>query len=140
MDGPDHRRGTPVEKAISQRRPLPRTAACGLVGVATGLGLVVSSSLAYSGPCTAEIAQLERQVAELQATTPASGAGTPTAAQSVGAQLHHQPTRGSVQHAEKTADTQADAELARAKKADAANDAALCTKALEEARRLYGID
>jgi hypothetical protein len=91
--------------------------------------------VAHSGPCTAQIAKLERQISVI---TPGPESG-PTAPQSVGAQLHHQPTPGAVEHAERTANKEADAALERARKADAASDAALCRAALIEARRLYAI-
>ena len=69
-----------------------------------------------------------------------SGAGEPSAPQSVGAQLHHQPTPGSVQSAERTANADGEAALARARKADAEGNAGACAKALTEARALYGIE
>lgn len=90
---------------------------------------------AHSGPCTAQIARIERQISVI---TPGPESG-PLAPQSVGAQLHHQPTPGAVEHAERIANKDADAALERARKADAANDPALCQAALTEARRLYGI-
>jgi hypothetical protein len=100
-----------------------------------GAVMLANPGAAYSGPCTAQIAQLERQI---RVTTPGPESG-PMAPQSVGAQLHHQPTPGAVAHAEHTANKDADAALERARKADAANDAALCQAALIEARRLYDI-
>ena len=56
------------------------------------------------------------------APTPGWRSG-PSAPQSVGAQLHHQPTPGSVEGAEHKAREMADAALDRARKADAAGDA-----------------
>ena len=91
---------------------------------------------ALAGPCTAEIAKVERQIHRL-GPGPASG---PTAAQSIGAQLHHQPTPGSVQNAEAKAQADAAAALERARRADAAGDAAACAKALREAKEVYGLD
>jgi hypothetical protein len=102
--------------------------------------LVGGTASSQAGPCTDRIAQVEQQVSALQAAPPASGAGEPTAPQSLGAQLHRQPTPGSVQHAEHTANADADAALDRARKADAENNADGCEEALREARRLYGID
>ncbi len=87
----------------------------------------------------AEISQLEQQIGQLEAAAPPSGAGTPSAPQSVGAQLHHQPTPGAVQGAEHKANADAAAAFARARKADAAGDARGCDEALLEVRRLYGI-
>jgi hypothetical protein len=98
--------------------------------------LIYSFGTAQSGPCTAEIAQLKAQIA---ATAPGPESG-PTATQSVGAQLHHQPTPDSVRHAEHAANADADAALARAQQADAEGNAELCARSLSEAKRLYGID
>lgn len=94
---------------------------------------------AQAGPCTAQIAQLEQQIAGLQASPPPSGEGAPTAPQSLGAQLHHQPTPNAVQSAQQAANADGEAALARARKADDAGDAAGCTAALAEAKRLYGL-
>ena len=71
--------------------------------------------------------------------SPPGGAGEPSAPQSVGAQLHHQPTPGSVQSAEHKARADSEAALNRARKADAEGNASACAKALTEARALYGI-
>ncbi len=111
-----------------------------LLVAGAGAALLLGGTPARSGPCTAEILQVEQKVASLQATPPASGAGEPTAPQTLGAQLHHQPTPNSVAGAEHTANADADAALERARKADAAGDAAGCTTALTEAKHLYGID
>jgi hypothetical protein len=101
--------------------------------------LVAGTATVQAGPCTTQIAQLEQQIAQLQANPPPNGAGEATAPQSRGAQLHHQPTPGSVQSAQRTANTDADAALGRARKADDAGDAAGCAAALVEAKRLYGL-
>jgi hypothetical protein len=112
----------------------------GFVVAATSAALLCGTTTAWSGPCTAPIAQLERQI-NLAASDPAADPDAgPTAPQTVGAQLHHQPTPGKVEHAERVANADADAALDRARKADAAGDADGCNRALEEARRLYGID
>jgi len=94
---------------------------------------------AQAGPCTAQIAQLEQEIARLQAAAGPGAAGEPSAPQSVGAQLHHQPTPGSVQQALTQANADAAAALDRARKADAADDASACAKAVGEARDLYGL-
>jgi hypothetical protein len=91
---------------------------------------------AQAGPCTAQIAAIERSI---QSTAPGPDAG-PSAPQSVGAQLHHQPTPGSVQGAEHRARADGLAALDRARKADAAGDAAACAKAIDEAKLIYGLD
>jgi hypothetical protein len=101
--------------------------------------LLASVASCHAGPCTAEIAQLEQQIAQLQAGAAPSGAGQPSGPQSLGAQLHHQPTQGSVENAQKQADADASAALERARKADAANDAAGCATALDQAKQIYGI-
>jgi hypothetical protein len=104
-----------------------------------GIALLASAVGAEAGPCTKQIAEVQQQILQLQAT-PASGAGQPSAPQTVGAQLHHQPTPGSVESAQSKASTDASAALGRARKADAAGDLTACAAALEEAKRLYGID
>lgn len=91
---------------------------------------------AQAGPCTTQIAEVERYMQR----SPAGPVTGPTAPQSIGAQLHHQPTPGSVQSAESEARTAAEAALDRARAADAAGDAAACTKALDEARTIYGLE
>jgi hypothetical protein len=105
-----------------------------------GAALLVSVADAQAGPCTKQIAEVERQILQLQATPSSSGAGLPSAPQTMGAQLHHQPTPGSVESAQSKATADASAALGRARKADAAGDAAACASALDEAKRLYGID
>ena len=85
---------------------------------------------------TAGIAEIERYI---QGTAPGPTTG-PTAPQSVGAQLHHQPTPGSVEGAEGKARADGLAALDRARKADAAGDAAACKSALEEAKLIYGLE
>jgi hypothetical protein len=109
----------------------------------SGAGILASSTAALflcvgaglAGPCTTQIAELEQKVSHL-VPGPESG---PTAPQSVGAQLHHQPTPGSVGSAEGKARADAAAALERARKADADGNAPLCARALQEARDLYEI-
>jgi hypothetical protein len=98
--------------------------------------LLCSGVTAYGGPCTVQISELEQRVSH---TAPGPESG-PTAPQSVGAQLHRQPTPGSVGQAEHAANADADAALDRARKDDAAGNPAGCIEALREAKRLYGID
>jgi len=102
--------------------------------------LLVSTAAAQAGPCTKQIAEVEQQIMQLQATPSPSGAGQPSAPQTVGAQLHRQPTPGSVESAQSKAIEDATAALGRARKADAAGDAIACAAAVGEAKRLYGID
>ena len=108
----------------------------GLFVFTSGVALLCGAGAAHSGPCTAQIARLEQQMS-LTVPGPESG---PTAPQTVGAQLHHQPTPGTVEHAEGTANKDADAALDRARKADADGNAAGCHQALSEARLLYGLE
>jgi len=87
---------------------------------------------AHAGPCTAQIADVEQYVKRAMA----ADAG-PFGQQSVGAQLHHQPTPRSVEGAQSSARAAAHAALKRAREADARGDAAACQKALDEVRQLY---
>jgi hypothetical protein len=102
--------------------------------VTTCAVLCLSITGAPAGPCTAQIAELEQRVSP----APASTQDTPSAPQSVAAQLHRQPTPNTVQSAAGKANADADAALDRARKADTENDADGCNEALREARRLYG--
>jgi hypothetical protein len=106
-----------------------------LLALTTSTALLCDQVVALGGPCTAQIAQLEQQVAT-SIPGPQSG---PTDAQSVGAQLHHQPTPGSLALAEQAADEDGVAAIDHAKRADAADDAASCNQAVAEARRVYAI-
>ena len=116
-----------------------RAAHNSLPGLATSIALLCAVGPAWSGPCTAQIAQLEQQI-KLATIDPAAEPEVgPTGPQTVGAQLHHQPTPGSVRHAEHVANADADAALDRAQKADAAGNADACNKAIGEASQLYGI-
>jgi hypothetical protein len=120
---------------MSLDRIQDRTLVSTAITTATLLASVASSS---AGPCTAQIAQLEQQITQLQAGAASSGAGQPSGPQTLGAQLHHQPTQGSVENAQKQADADASAALERARKADAANDAGGCSAALDQAKQIYG--
>jgi hypothetical protein len=120
---------------LSQSRKLPPVRGF-LPSLAAIAGLLASATVVHGGPCAEQIAQVERQVAN-SAPGPESG---PTGQQTVGAQLHRQPTPGSVNRAEHVANKDADDALNRAKAADAAGNAADCKAALQKARELYGID
>jgi len=108
--------------------------------VLAAIVLLGGATAAQAGPCTGQIAEVEQRISQLSAARLPSGAGEPTARQSVGAQLHHQPTPGTVEHAEYVANKRGEAALARARKADAAGNANACAEALRKARHLYGID
>jgi hypothetical protein len=99
-----------------------------------GVCLVGAVTSAEAGPCAAQIKAVESQVR--RAMGPATG---PTGPQTVGAQLHHQPTPSSVQSAAAKAQADAKAALDRALRADAAGDAKACAKALDEAKAVYGL-
>jgi hypothetical protein len=103
------------------------------------VALISGSALSHAGPCTGQITQVEQRIHQAQAVAPPGDAGTPSAPQSVGAQLHHQPTPGSVENAESKAREGAEAALDRARNADAAGDSAKCARALEDAKELYGL-
>jgi hypothetical protein len=104
------------------------------------VAIVGGGVAAQAGPCGNQISQVEQRIRAAQASSPPGGAGDASAAQSVDAQLHHQPTPSSVQSAERMANADGEAALARARHADAAGDAAACTKALMEAQAIYGIE
>jgi hypothetical protein len=104
------------------------------------VGVIGSGVAAQAGPCSKQIAQVEQAIRQAQPRSGPGGGGEPSAPQSIGAQLHHQPTPGSVQSAERMANADGDAALERARKADAAGDAPACTKALAEAKALYGVE
>lgn len=123
------------------RRPRWFTPAVRSRTLGTGLAaLLLAAGPSLAGPCTADIAAAQAEVdARIEAV---AGAG-PMGGQSVGAQLHRQPTPGSMAGAEArlgegTAGEQAVAALARARVADAAGDAAGCRQALADARRAVG--
>jgi hypothetical protein len=103
------------------------------------VGVLGGGAAAQAGPCTTQISQVEQAISRAQAKSGPGGAGEASATQSVGAQLHHQPTPGSVQSAERVANADGDAALERARKADAEGNAAACNKALNEAKAIYGV-
>jgi 3',5'-cyclic AMP phosphodiesterase CpdA len=118
------------------RRSLPRGARRRTyVGILIATTTLCFSGAAHSGPCTGQIAQLERQI-QLAASSPASG---PTALQSIMALLHHQPTPDRVQNAERKANLDATVVLDRARQADLDGRAVACTKALDEAKHHWVI-
>jgi hypothetical protein len=86
------------------------------------------------GPCSAGLAQIERQVAQSKS----GSLEGPTAVQTVEAQLHHQPTIAAVKQGEHRADTKFHAALSQARDANARGDATACTNAMNRARKLYG--
>jgi hypothetical protein len=103
------------------------------------VGFIGGSAIGNAGPCTTQISRVEQQIREAQTASPPGGAGEPSAPQSLGAQLHHQPTPDLVESAERKARADGQAALERARTADAQGNARACAKALTEAKELYGI-
>jgi hypothetical protein len=104
-----------------------------IVVLTLGASICSNVAPAYSGPCSSEISQFESAVRQ-SAGNPNSG---PTLPQSVGAQLDHQPTPGTMKRAEKQAERMFRRTLARAERLDARGDRAGCTRALAEAKDMY---
>jgi hypothetical protein len=99
-----------------------------------GISAAVSfwSPSAHAGPCTASIAQFEQAVRQ-SAGNPDAG---PLAAQSVGAQLGHEPTSADLKRARGRATAAFNAALTRAKRLDAGGNAR-CADALARAKGMY---
>jgi hypothetical protein len=106
-----------------------------LIAVAPAVIALVTASTAYAGPCSAELAHIEQQIAADNASVSIG----PSAPQSVGAQLGHQPTPETVQNAEHQAGVLGQAAFDRARNADGAGNAPACRQALGEVKELYGI-
>jgi hypothetical protein len=107
--------------------------------LSVAVAFVGSALAAQAGPCAKQISQLEAQIQSAQDLPPGS-VGSPSAPQSVGAQLHRQPTAQSVESALSRANADGEAAVARAKKADAAGNAGECATAVIEARQFYGLE
>lgn len=95
-----------------------------------------------AGPCTKDIEAMQVRIEARLNTKAAAG---PSAKQSVGAQLHRQPTPDSIANAERklgdlSPDTivKVNAAMDRAQKADAAGDESGCRKALDEVAAALG--
>jgi hypothetical protein len=106
-----------------------KTPAVFIIGATLALGI----ASAHAGPCTADIAQFENTVRN-SAKKPDAG---PTGRQTIGAQLGHEPTPGSVKRAEEQAQTRFETTLARAKTLDEQGKGAECAQALGEAKLLF---
>jgi hypothetical protein len=94
--------------------------------VSIALGLSVTS--AHASACSDEIAQLEKAMSEK------SAAAAPTARQTIGAQLGHQPTPESVRRAEAASTEGLDSILNRAKAFDAEGKTKECMELVATAR------
>jgi hypothetical protein len=104
--------------------------------------LVASTIAGYAGPCSNEI---DRMQARLDARAEATARTGPSAPESPGALLHHEPTPGSIAAAEsKLGDVSSrtvqvvEAAMARARKADLAGDKSGCDQALADVRQAIG--
>jgi hypothetical protein len=104
--------------------------------------LAASTMAGYAGPCSDEIDRTQARIdARVQAVAPKG----PSAPESPGALLHHQPTPGSIAAAEgKLGDVSShtvevvEAAMARARKADLADDKNGCDQALADVGRAIG--
>ena len=94
--------------------------------------LALGIGCAQAGPCSADIAKIEKALNE-----PNSPFG-PTGRQTVGAQLGRQPTPASMARAEKKADTNYQTALTRAQALDNQNNPA-CKKAVKKLKALVGM-
>ena len=94
--------------------------------------LVLGVGCAQAGPCSADIAQIEKALNQ-----PNSPFG-PTGRQTVGAQLGQQPTPSSMARAEQKAGSRYQAALTRAQTLDNQNDPA-CKKAVKKLKTLVGM-
>jgi hypothetical protein len=134
MNTPRHWIGAAFSTSNSSTKSVGRSASFGLL-IATTAATVFCGGAAYSGPCTPQIEELERQIAH----APSSAKNGPTAPQSIAAQLHYQPTPETVRDAERKANADAAAALQRARQADTDDNPAACAKALNEAKRHWFI-
>ncbi len=97
---------------------------------------VSAHTTAHAGPCSDEIVRLQT-VADNSREGAFVG---PTANQSIGAQLHHQPTPASIAVAENMASGKVDAAIAEAKTLDEAGKEADCMKAIEKVKLLLNVE
>jgi hypothetical protein len=135
MNTPHHWVGAAFSMPNSSTKSVGRSASFGLLIATTATTLLCGSGAAHSGPCTSQIEQLERQIGHASSSAKSS----PTAPQSIEAQLHHQPTPETVRNAERKANADAAAVLQRARQADTDDNPAACAKALDEAKRYWFI-
>jgi len=99
----------------------------------SGALLVLSAASANAASCSSEIAKFEDVVRQSEN----SHAAGPAAPQSIDAQLGHQPTARSVLRAERQAQTEFEASLARAKNFAARGDDAECMQALGVVKLMF---
>jgi hypothetical protein len=105
--------------------------------ILAAVAVAASIDTGAAGPCTADIDQLQARLdAKLDETAGAGRSGP----ESLGADLHHEPTPGSIARAEERLGEGSDlgqalAALARAREADRAGNGLACEQALAVARR-----
>jgi hypothetical protein len=107
--------------------------------VLSATALAVSTMASYAGPCSNDIDRIQ---ARIDAKVEAVARAAPPAHESSGALLHRQPTPGSIAAAESefgdvssnTVEVIENA-MARARKADLADDKEGCDRALAEVRQ-----
>lgn len=97
-----------------------------------GLALAATITVAHAEPCANEIDRLVTAEARLNTQM----LGGPTAPQSIGAQLGHQPTPSSVESARQEAQSRFSSTLARARELAAEGKSAECMEAVTNARRM----
>lgn len=124
-----------IRRAADGERATVRNSSRWLLAATAAAILFGGAGAAQSGPCTAQIEQIEHQTG-IDVAGPTFGL---TAPQSVDAQRHHQPTPSSVDQAEHVANTDGEVAINRAIKADAAGDGTRCSRELSAARRFYNI-
>jgi hypothetical protein len=114
-------------KGQAMRNSIKMTAA--LIGCVSNF---LAYGVAQAGPCTADLAQFETLMRQ-SAGDPNAGLAAP---QSIGAELNHQPTLGSVRRAESRLRSTFAARMARAKYLDGQDDPR-CAISLRAAKKLY---
>jgi hypothetical protein len=107
--------------------------------VLSAAALAASTVAGYAGPCSHDIDLTQSRV---DAKLEAKAAAGPSARESSAATMHRQPTPGSLAAAEsKLGEVSSDtveavkAAMARARKADLANDKSACEQALADVQR-----
>jgi hypothetical protein len=95
------------------------------------LGMDVAA--AHAGICTRQVNQFEMTMRQ----SPMGADGGPTAPETIGAQLGHQPTPASVEAAETSAQSRLAHLLANAKALDARGKHAACMHALNDAKMMF---
>jgi hypothetical protein len=110
--------------------------------VLSAVALAMSPVAGYAGPCSHDIDLMQSRV---DARLEARAAAGPSARESTEATMHRQPTPGSIAAAEsKLGEVSSDqvkaveTGMARARKADLANDKSACEQALAEVPRAFG--